>query len=363
MIAVKNNNLFYNTEHLRTSKPKSFDEVLERIDSIECQLFYNIISSPDCRYEKKFAEGRIQEHYKHLSAEERFKNIFAESTMYANPKSYFVNKLNVAPKDCDDIKSVSFTHCDYKDLKSHFDARGSEYGICFFHDFLQNNGIRPVEYLHLNSPDLQKQLVFNSPHLIEVSSAMYDMSWEKEWRIKNNINFTQNDIAFVIVPGDRHSYYVEWFREQDDFQEVQILSSNIFKSPVDHLIQYPQQDDNNWRQIGIFPDQNGNGLKIDADEFNNLTKAERIKFAKLHEGDLNRFAKNTIISAYEFALTTRYLRFTSKISGAGSNPLFNESKLILENRTEPEDAQRDLVKNLFGKLFEFRPPAWLRDPF
>lgn len=360
MITVDNFNLYYNTEHLRTPKPKTYGEVIQRIDAIHCRLFYNIISSPDCRYEKNFSEGRLQPHYKNMSAEDRFKNIFAESIMHANPKSFFINKLNVQPTDCEDIKSVSFTHCDYRELQRHFDARNSEYGICFFHDFLQNNGIRPVVYLHRNHPDLIKQIVFNSPHLVEVSTKKYDMSWENEWRIKNNLSFVQSDIAFVIVPQERHSFYVDWFQDQNGFEEVQVLSANVFKSPVDHLLFYPRQDDNSWRQIGIFPDENGNGLKIDAEDFDDLTTLEKKQFSRQNSQNLDRFCKNTIISAYEYAITSRYLRFMEKICHTdGSTALFEEYQLVRDNRTEPEDAQRDMVKDLYGKLFNFHPPAWL----
>ena len=209
MITVDSYNLYYNTQHLLSPKPQSYEEIIKRLIPLECKLFYNIISSPSCRYEKRFAENRISNHFKNMDAESRFKNIFKEKKIYANPKGFFVNKLvSVQPKDCNEIKSVRFTLCDYKDLPKHFDARDSEYGICFFHDFLQNRGLRPVEYLNEIDIEKSKKLVFNSPHLLEVCSESYNMKWENEWRIGNDLDFTEDDIAFVIVPFNRHA--ISW---------------------------------------------------------------------------------------------------------------------------------------------------------
>jgi hypothetical protein len=356
MITVENYNLYYNTDHLLSPKPKTYEEVVNRLEPLKCKLFYNIISSPDCRYEKRFSEGRIKDHYKTMDAENRFKNIFTEKIIYANPKSFFVNKLNIAPKDCEDIKSVSFAFSDYNDLPKHFEARNSEFGICFFHDFLQNKGLRPVEYLNENDNERIKKLVFNSPHLIEVYSKSYDMRWEEEWRLNYDLNFTQDDIAFVIVPQERHEHFIEWFYENEDFQDIQILTSNTFKSYVDHLIYYPQQKDNNWNQVEIFRDENGSGFKISPEDFNTLSEEDKSAFLKSNYKELNCFAKNTILLSYEFGYTNRFIKFRDKITNVTNlGHLFQDYDNIKANIEEPIEAQRDLIFGLFGSLYQANP--------
>lgn len=352
MIKVDNYNLFYNTEHLLLPKPESYGEVIDRLDPLECKLFYNIISSPDCRYEKGFSEGRIKDLYKNLDSESRFKNIFVEKVIYSNPKSYFVNKLNILPKDCDEIKSVSFTFSDYKDLPKHFDARSSEFGICFFHDFLQDKGLRPVEYLNQNNYERNKRLVFNSPHLIEVYSNTFDMRWENEWRLKSDLSFTQEDVAFVIVPQNRHEHFVQWFMDNEDFQDIQILTSNTYKSYVDHLIFYPQQNDNNWGQVEICRDPNGNGFKISPELFNELSFKAKSDFMSNNYKELHCFVKNTILLNYEYGYISRFINFKNKIANLNSmGQLFQDYQNIEQNLEEPIDAQRDLIIGLFEALY------------
>lgn len=356
MITIENYNLYYNTEHLLSSKPKTYEEVIIRVDPIECRLFYNIISSPNCRYERYFSEGRIKDHFKNLDAESRFKNIFTEKVIYANPKSFFVNKLNIPPKDCNEIKSVSFTFSDYKVLPKHFEVRGSDFGICFFHDFLQNKGLRPVEYLNENDNEKIKKLVFNSPHLIEVYSNSYDMRWENEWRLNTDLNFTQEDIAFVIVPQDRHKHFVDWFMDNEDFQDIRILTSNLYKSYVDYLIYYPQQTDNNWNQIEIFRNQYGKGFKVSPESFNNLSVKAKSDFMTANTKELNCFVKNTILLNYEFGYTHRFVNFRNKIANLNNlGHLFQDYPNIESNLEEPIDAQRDLIISLFESLYQLNP--------
>lgn len=356
MIKVDHYNLNYNTAHLNSPKPKTYNQVLDRLKSLECKLFYNIISSPNCRYETKFSENRIKDHYRNFNAEDRFKNIFSEKILYSNPKSYFVNKLNIHPKDCDEIKSVSFTLSDYLDIPKHFEARGSEFGICFLHDFLQNKGLRPVQYLNESDNNKIKQLVLNSPHLIEVYSKSYDMRWESEWRINKNLEFTQGDIAFVIVPYDRFEYFINWFSDSNDFDEIKVISSNVFKSYVDFLIQYPQQSDNNWRQVEIFGTPDEKGFKVSPEEFNELPDIEKFHFECENLEELQCLSKNTLLDAYESVYINRYLNFRNLIKDVNEvSNLFQEYHYINENMGEPEDANRDLIKSLYQKLFSKYP--------
>lgn len=356
MISVNNYNLKYNTEHLLTPKPKTYSEIFDRLNTLECKLFYNIISSPECNYEKGISENRIKEHYKKLNAEDRFKNIFTEQKLYANPKGFFINKLKKPSINCNKIKSVSFTLSDYEDLPKHFKARKSDYGICFFHDFLQNKGIRPVEYLNENEPIEKKELVFNSPHLIEIYSKRYDMRWENEWRISDDINFTQKDIAFVIVPQDRFNYLVEWFMDMDEFEDIAIISSNTYKSYIDHLIFYPQQDDNSWNQVKIWAGSGERGFPISPEDFNSLDINRKKKFEATFKDELDCLAKNTILINYEFRYINRFMKFRNQIKEVDKlGVLFQDYNSIKENSEEPIEAQRDLILGLFGDLYTQNP--------
>lgn len=356
MIKVDKYNLHYDTSHMLKPKPKVYKEIVDRLTSLECKLFYNIVSSPSSRYETNYSEGRIQDHYKEMSPEERFQNIFNEAKLYANPKSFFVNKTKCLPKDCNEIKSVSFALSDYKDLHKHFDARGSEYGICFFHDFLQNKGLRPVEYINQNNRDIVRSLLFNSPHLLEVYSNKYDMRWECEWRLNEDLNFTEDDIAFVIVPTEKHDYYLDWFMDKDGFENIQIISSNAYISFVDYLIQYPQQGDNSWNQIEIFRDPNGSGLKISPEHFNDIDETSKSKFATHNKNELECFIKNNILMKYEYPYTSKFLDFSGKINNINNTPwLFKDYPLISENHSEPDDSDRNLVIGLFETLYSYNP--------
>lgn len=126
-----------------------------------------------------------------MTGEYRFKRILEQRTITGNPKGYFVNKHQCnAPCTFDAIRSVSFAFCDIDEVAEHFTARGSEYAICFHHDFLQSNGMQPVVYLNDNDQEQRQNLVFNAPYLIEAYAARYDMRWENEWRVKHQLTFT-----------------------------------------------------------------------------------------------------------------------------------------------------------------------------
>jgi len=356
MITVDGYNLYYTTDHLLTPKPKDYQEVIERLKTINSKLFYNVISSPACNYEKKFSEGRIDETYRTMDPESRFRNIFINKVLFANPKGYFVNKLKSEPRNCREIKSVSFTLCEHTELYKHFNRRGSDYGICFFHDFLQDRGLRPVTYLNDNDIQTISRFVFNSPHLLEVYRDEYDMRWENEWRIKNDLHFTEDDVAFVVVPNEKVNFYIDWFQGNDEFQTVQVISVNAYRSVLDHLIQYPQQNNNSWRQVEVFSDKTGPGFKLSPEDFNNIDVGKKNAFAQTIDSDLQLFSKGVILSNYEHAYMNRYLRFENQLANpAILDELFPGRQEISGNKYEPEDTLHDLIKRLFGLLYEAFP--------
>jgi hypothetical protein len=95
------------------------------------------------------------------------------------------------------------------------------YGICFRKDFIVEKGGQPA--LYINEYDGNTWLRECVDKLFEVSvtdtqvvkplwrilpfvNSMhegYDFSWEREWRIRGDLQFTSRDIVCVILPADR----------------------------------------------------------------------------------------------------------------------------------------------------------------
>lgn len=159
LLVTDKDRIEYDISHLKDDKLETLEDVVHRYESSDMKLFYHVVGSPSCRYEARFGKNRIPSAIMKMSAEERFLNILKEKRICGNPKSFFVNKNSEAltPTNFHDIKSVSFTLASIDELQEHFKARDSEYAICFFHDFLQDKGLRRVEYLndHLNE-DIQR---------------------------------------------------------------------------------------------------------------------------------------------------------------------------------------------------------------
>jgi len=358
MLEITNGNIEYTTSHLRVEEITTYDKVIERLENVNTQLFYNIISSPDCNYERGYGKGRIREEYREMNAQDRFENILKKSIMHSNPKSFFVNKNDsgINSKDINEICSVSFTLANLEELPKHFKARGSEYGICFFHDFLQNKGIRLVTYLNGNSIETNERLIFNAPHLVEGYGKAYDMRWENEWRIKGDLKFSYSDIAFLIVPDDKYNYYLNWIYDKNVINDkgyaIPILTSSTYTSSLKHLLFLPKMD-NSWRQVAVCGTTESIGFKIDPYTINDLTKAEFLAFEKKHSKELLCLSKNTLLNCYEERLTTNFFKFIKKIKSKSSSFEFNNYK---HNSGEPYESERDLVHSLFTKLFYLLSP-------
>lgn len=356
MIEIRNGNIEYSIGHLIQDKIETYPEIVKRLENLNTQLFYNIISSPDCRYETKFGE-RIKSQFKDLSAEERFQNIFKEKVLYANPKGYFVNKVkNNLAKELDEILSISFSLANLEELPKHFTARGSEFGICFFHDFLQNNGLRKVEYLNDNDLHTNEKLIFNSPHLVEVYfEGKYDMRWENEWRINGDLSFSPEDIAFVIVPHEKYSFYLDWFFEltkSSDPHEFPILSSITYKSYLDNLLFIPLME-NSWNQVAVFRSEKDNGFKITPSELPTLNAKEQSKMYSDYGSELKCLAKNIILNFYEDRYSNKFRKFLEKVITISLDSTMTEDfgKIKL-NSLEPSDSERDLVQGLFTNVYQ-----------
>lgn len=136
--------------HLLEDPPSDFAGILNRYKDRAISLFHHVVSSPECAYEKRFGLGRVPGGILAMTAEQRMKQILRDGVIVGNPKGYFVNKHHgsLSASQLEVIKSVSFTFCESEELVRHFEARCSDFGICFFHDFLQSAGMSPVVYLN-----------------------------------------------------------------------------------------------------------------------------------------------------------------------------------------------------------------------
>jgi hypothetical protein len=93
------------------------------------------------------------------------------------------------------------------------------YGMVFSRRFLIEQGAQPAIYINSYNANLKVRRAvdalfqhcvetdFGSPMvaLLPFLNAMhekYDFTWEREWRMRNTLNFTMKDLICVIVPTD-----------------------------------------------------------------------------------------------------------------------------------------------------------------
>jgi len=227
----------------------------------------------------------------------------------------------------------------------------------FFHDFLQDKGIRPVEYLEELEPDTKERIIFNSPYLTEICNKQYNMKWENEWRIKDVLKFKPDDIAFVIVPKEKYDEYIYWFldnrTDNDEEFSFPVITSLTYKSYYEHLRFFPLME-NGWDQVVIGRNSVCIGFKEDPDSLPELNIGEIEEFSNLYLPDLISLAKNTIQDCYEFRYTNRFFKFVDKLNDiTKKSELFNKFNNIKVNANEPFHSNVDLVNNLYTELFHF----------
>lgn len=275
-----------------------------------------------------------------------------------NPKSFFVNKgkPSVSPSQISDIRSVSFTLCSYQHLPTHFDARSSQYGICFFHDFLQDKGIRKVQYLNDKSQEDIERIVFSSPYLIEMYNSKYDMRWESEWRLKGDVVFDPYDIAFLIVPDAEYKRLVDLFNNDVVLSEyTYLLPASIYSSPVDHLFEIQNSDILAFDQLPLFRGEYGDGLLLDTDEFPELLPEERVTFWEEAGVYLSALAKATIHQCYEHRFSSRFLRFIEQLDHASwGMTCLPDVNRIRRNLDEPWHSWNHLTVHCYEVLFKIQ---------
>lgn len=349
----KDGQIIYENLHLGEEKIETYSGILNRLDKLDSNLFYNIVSSPQCRYEKNYGENRVRSEFREMSPKDRFENILKSKIFFGSPKGFFVDKSipSIKPTNIPEIVSTSFTFCDMLGLIEHFKARNSEFGFCFNHEFLQKKGIRSVIYLNDNDLDSKEKYIFNSPHLLEVFSSKYDMRWENEWRINGDVSFDYEDIAFVIVPYEYYDYYINYFvdnsiTDQSGY-EIPIVTSSTYTSHLNHFLQLPFMD-NSWGQVRVF---GSDGFKIDPYRMMDLNNLEFTEFSKKYRRELKCLAKNTILNVYETRYIERFLCFLSKIDR--NTQIIKSYKFdnYKHNRDEPYQSERDLVMELTTELY------------
>jgi hypothetical protein len=338
-------------DHLIEDRPTTFKGVVERYRNLDITLFHHIVSSPTCRYEKMFGEGRVPESVLAMTPRKRLKAILKAGAIQGNPKGYFVNKHkdSLTASQVEAIKSVSFALCEMDYVSRHFEARGSEYGICFFHDFLETAGIRPVVYLNEGRTADKQHAIFNAPHLVEMWSPRYDMRWENEWRVKGRLEFTRDDVAFLIVPDAQCERFKAWMDDND--MDYVVMPSSAFNDHAAFLkMLYPMEM---WSgsQIKLFDYE----LCLDWDEFLDYTDDDRRKLQAKAGEYLTCIAKAEIEQIYEGRYIERYLEFIGQLDPSTKNsPVFKRLLNVVKNEREAWHCSGDLVRASCEALFKIQ---------
>ncbi len=344
--------------HLIEKEMETFDEIIKRYDNLDIILFYHIVSSPNCRYEKYCGDGRIPDEIRNSTEKERFINIISNKIIYGNPKGYFVNKqkFDLTPSQIDAIKSVSFTLCNIDRLNDHFEARSSEFGICFYHVFLEKKGLAKVTYIiNKNEGELDRFIVY-SPHLLEVHSRSYDMRWENEWRIFNKLEFQYDDIAFIIVPDCYCDEISIWLEKNLDYI-IPIIPSSAYNDSIELLLKIPKL--RNWWQFKYYL-EGGMKICLGWDQFPELNESDR----KALQGEMGHVLKNIpkseIQGCYEERYTRRFLKFIGQLK---QDPLFDRLKKVEINAKETFYANVDLVRECYKALHDIQADRIYKDEF
>lgn len=335
--------------------PADFDGIIARYKDFDATLFYHFVSSPDCRYEKNYGVGRIPAGTAAMGSKDRFKNILKSQKIIGNPKGFFVNKSSptTTPSELDDIKSVSFALAKHEKVKQHFEARGSRYAIVFNHEFLEKNGIRPVVYLNDNSADELKRILFAAPHLLEVANHKYDMRWENEWRIRKQLSFQNEDVAFLIVPDEDYQEMYEWMSNAlnqpngyvDDYL---MMPASLFDDPIAYLGMVTHLQHEYWSKVSICE-----SYSFNLDEFLDCTESEREVLIADVGVELNCMAKAVVQQLYEYKYVERFLKFSKDVRIKSIEDILKVNlRTIAANCNQPTECVRDLLICLFRKLFD-----------
>lgn len=348
MIKVEKGRINFVEKHLFDPEIENFEGILKRYNEYEAELFIHIVSDPKCRYESGVGANRTLETISDLSAKERFTNLIEHRVINANPKGFYANKVKDVKQHPDEIKSVSLAYCNQNEVSKHFDARSSEYGLVFFHDFLQGNGMIPVRYINEEDEESIRRLVFNDAFALEAYGKKYDMRWENEWRINRDVMFEENDIAFIIVPDDEYHEFIELIVAKGF--KYYVLPSSVFTNPLKFFLIAHSLEHHSWSQIRIYGE-----WKVDFDMFPELNEEEEAEFMEECGDHIRCLVKAEVQDAYERRYVSKFMNFASYLDkGFLDKTSFKELELVSANADEPYQTHRDLMMHCYTKRFEIQ---------
>ncbi|UNH40632.1 hypothetical protein MNY66_16445 (plasmid) [Moellerella wisconsensis] len=348
MITINDGKISFVEKHLFEPKIETFEGILERYRDYQVEFFLHVVSDPSCRYEKGVGSERVFKDIVDLSAKERFLSLLREKELTANPKGFYANKFKKGKDFPHEIKSVSFAHCTQGEVAQHFKARSSEYGIVFYHDFLQSLGMRPVRYINEEDKISIRRLVFNEPFTLEAYGPSYDMRWEKEWRINKNVKFDFEDIAFIIVPDSEYNEFVEITIHED--LEYYVLPASTFTDSFKFFLMAHGMEHHSWNQIRIYGD-----WKVDFDMFPDFNESEKEEFLNGCGEYIECLAKAEIQQSYEYKYIAKFINFSSRLDdGFLNGTSFKDIALVSKNAGEPYQTHRDLMMHCYTERFKIQ---------
>lgn len=139
------------------------------------------------------------------------------------------NKYGFAHKNKNCVPSACLSEIPLHQIGRLAKERKSPYGIVFRKEFIQSLGGGPILYAYKDSPQHQavKKLrdlaksdssspfwqiapFIDAPGVYGESKYLFD--WEREWRVADDIDFTSNDVEFLILPEAKHEKARSFFK-------------------------------------------------------------------------------------------------------------------------------------------------------
>ena len=348
MLKEHEGQIVFDEKHLFEPEITTIEGIGDRYKNLDVRLLVHIISDPSCWYETRYGSGRIHSSFANLNARERILSILEKKSITGNPKGYYVNKhkSDVKAEVNEHIKSVSFSFSSMSDVERHFSARGSKYGIVFFHDFLIDRGLKKVTYINDQDSLELRTLMFNSPHLIESYGKGYDMRWENEWRIQDSLKFEEDDIAFIIVPDDDYDSFLDDLSTLN-MDPLWVLPASVFDNQIQYFLTLHTYEHSSWDQIEIL-----GGMLVDIDMFPDPDEKE-LELIEDECGEwIEYICKAAVQNIYEKRYIQKFYEFIHKISDQYLDAPFLEGlSNIARNAGEPWQTHRDLMMHCYGKRF------------
>jgi len=125
--------------------------------------------------------------------------------------------------DAESQRAVCLSETPLGYLQRIVERRGTSFGVGFHKRFVLKKGGAPLWYLELGSPQQKAVLelmrrasapfdsgdpIWRLTAFIDFPSGRpftYDFRWEREWRVRSDLHFEEDDVAFLFIPEDRHT--------------------------------------------------------------------------------------------------------------------------------------------------------------